>query len=123
MENKKTLKINCTVCDARNITEELLSSYDKVEINTASIITSPQAQTLFGKYKTRLNCASTTNLDENVNVSTINGPVTIAPNQMTPEGKIYLMVNGPLEILPGCEEVLKNYASMMINGPVTCPEK
>lgn len=122
MENKKNLEINCIVGDVRNITEELLSAYGKVEINAAHIITSPEAQTLLGKYKVNLNFATTTTDDGNISVSTINGPMTIAPGQVMPEGKIYLNVNGPLEILPGSEEILKNYAGMMINGPITCPE-
>lgn len=122
MENKKTLKINCTVCDVRNVTEELLNVYNEVKINAVHIITSPKAQALLGRYNVRLNCAGTTTSDENVSASTINGPLTIAPDQVMPEGKIYLIVNAPLEILPGCEKVLKSYAGMTVNGPVTCPE-
>lgn len=122
MENKKNLKINCAVCDVRNVTEELLNTYGEVEINAACIITSPEVQALLGKYKAKLNCAATATLDGNVSVSTINGPMTIAPGQVMPEEKVYLIINGPLEILPGSENVLKNYTGMTINGPVTCPE-
>lgn len=122
MENNKNLKINSAVCDVRNVTEELLSTYGEVEINAACIITSPEVQALLGKYKAKLNCAATATLSGNIGVSTINGPMTIAPGQVMPEEKIYLIVNGPLEILPGCEEVMKNYVGMTLNGPVTCPE-
>lgn len=122
MENKKNLKINCAVCDVRNVTEELLNTYSEVVINTACIITSPEAQALLGKYKARLNCAATATLDENVGVSTINGPMTIAPGQVMMMEKVYLIINGPLEILPGSENSLKNYAGMTVNGPVTCPK-
>ncbi|MBD5488668.1 MAG: hypothetical protein HDR13_07715, partial [Lachnospiraceae bacterium] len=82
MENKKNLKINCAVCDVRNVTEELLNTYGEVAINTACIITSPVAQALLGKYKAKLNCAATATIDGNVGVSTINGPMTIAPGQV-----------------------------------------
>ena len=122
MENKKNLKINCTVCDVRNVTEELLKVYNEVKINAVHIITSPEAQALLGRYNVRLNCASTTTSNEKISVSTINGPLTIAPDQVMPEEKIYLLVNAPLEILPGCEKVLKSYAGMTVNGLVTCPE-
>lgn len=122
MENNKNLKINSAVCDVRNVTEELLSTYGEVEINAACIITSTEVQALLGKYKAKLNCAATATLSGNIGVSTINGPMTIAPGQVMPEEKIYLIVNGPLEILPGCEEVMKNYVGMTLNGPVTCPE-
>ena len=46
MENKKNLKVNCAVCDVRNITEDLLSTYAQVAINSATIITNPAAQAL-----------------------------------------------------------------------------
>ena len=51
MENKKKLEVNTATCDIRNITEETLSQYEKVEINTAAVITSPEAQVLLGKYQ------------------------------------------------------------------------
>ena len=44
MENKKTLKLDCALCDVRNITEELLSAYEKVKISAATLITNQAAQ-------------------------------------------------------------------------------
>lgn len=122
MENKKNLKVNCAVCDVRNITEELLSAYEEVKINAASMITSPAAQALLGRYAVKLNCASTITLEENVRFSTINGPLSITAGQAVPEEKLFLVVNGPVDIEAGCEEVLKSYSGMIVNGPVTCPE-
>ncbi len=121
MENKKTLKVNAAVCDVRNITEELLSACEEVKINAAGIITSPAAQALLSRYGARLNCANTVILEENARFSTVNGPLSITAGQAVPEEKLFLVANGPVDIEAGCEAVLKGYAGMIINGPVTCP--
>lgn len=121
MENKKTLKVNCAVCDVRNITEELLSAYEEVKINAASMITGPAAQALLGRYAAKINCASTITLEENVRFSTVNGPLSITAGQAVPEEKLFVVANGPVDIEAGCEEVLKSYSGMIVNGPVTCP--
>ena len=121
MENKKTLKVNCAACDVRRITEDLLSSYAGVKINAANLITSPAAQALLGRYGVQLNCANTMPLEENVRFSTVNGPLTISAGQTPPEEKLVVSVNGPLTLEPGCEEALRSYTSMVVNGPVTCP--
>ena len=84
MENKKNLKVNCAACDVRGITEELLSAYESVKINAATIITSPAAQTLLGRAGAKLNCANTIALEENVRFSTVNGPLAITAEQAVP---------------------------------------
>lgn len=123
MENsKKNLNVNCAVCDARNISEELLSAYDEVKINAATIITSPEAQVLLGRHSVGLNCAGTETIAKDVRFVSVNGPMTISANQAAAEEKAYLVANGPVFVEPGSGEALKNYAGMTVNGPVTCPE-
>lgn len=121
MENKKNLKVNCAACDVRGITEELLSAYESVKINAATIITSPAAQTLLGRAGAKLNCANTIALEENVRFSTVNGPLSITAEQAVPEEKVFWVVNGRVDIESGCEETLKSCAGMVVNGPVICP--
>lgn len=121
MENKKNLKVNCAVCDVRNITEELMNTYESVKINAASLITSPAAQALLGRFGVSVNAASTLTLDGGVRLSTVNGPLSITAGQAVPEEKVFLIANGPVDIESGCEDVLKSYAGGVINGPVTCP--
>lgn len=122
MENKKTLKVNCAVCDVRHITEELLNTYAQVKINAATIITNHEVQALLGRYGVKLNAASTLNLDEDVRFTSVNGSGRIFPGQTMAGEKVFLFVNGTLEIEAGSEEVLKNYAGIMVNGSLTCPE-
>ncbi|MDE7220333.1 MAG: hypothetical protein K2O45_12045 [Oscillospiraceae bacterium] len=122
MENKKNLKVSATVCDVRNITEQLLSTYEQVEINASIIITSQEAQALLGRYGVKLSASATRSLDEAVRFSSVNGSASIFPGQTMTEEKVFLTVNGSLEIEPGSEEVLKNYVGIMVNGSLTCPE-
>lgn len=122
MENKKNLKINAAVCDVRNITEELLSTYAQVAINSSVIITSQEAQALLSRYGVKLDAATVLSLEGEVRFSSINGSGRIFPGQTMAEGKVFLMVNGTLDIEPGSEEVLKRYAGIVVNGALTCPE-
>lgn len=123
MENKKNLKINAAVCDARNVTEEYLSRYDSVRINTAVLVTSPEAQAVLGKCGVKINAATNLSLtDETVRFSTINAPVTISAGQTVPDQKTAVIINGPVTLESGCEAVLDSYAYLCVNGPVTCPE-
>ena len=94
----KKLKINAATCDVGKVTEETLSAYDKVEIHTACIVTSPAAQALMGRYAVRVNAAGNLMLDGDVRITTINGPMSIHPGQDVPEEKEYLQVNGLLDI-------------------------
>ena len=121
MENKKKLEVNTATCDIRSITEEVLSQYEKVEINTATVFTSPAAQALLGKYQVEINAASNISVEGDVRFSTVNGPLTLSAGQAAPQEKIIACVNGPLTLEPGCEEALKSYVCMTVNGPVTCP--
>ena len=121
MENKKTLKISAAVCDVRNVTEELLSAYEKVQISAATVITSRAAQALLGKYAAKLSCAETMTVEGNLRFAQFNGSMKISPSQVVAEEKTFLMVNGTLDIEAGSEEALKNYVAIMANGSVTCP--
>jgi len=122
MENKKMLKVSCAVCDVRNITEDLLSTYAQVAINSAAVITNREAQALLGRHGVKLSAASTLNLEGDVRFSSVNGCGRIFPGQTMPEEKVFLIVNAALDIEPGSEEILKNYAGIMVNGALTCPE-
>lgn len=123
MENKKNLKINAAVCDVRRVTEEYLSGFGSVKINSATLITSPEAQAVLGKCGVQVNAASNVSLtDEAIRFSTVNGPMTLSAGQAVPEQRTAAIINGPLTLEPGCEKVLESYAYLCINGPVTCPE-
>lgn len=123
MENKKNLEINAVLCDARKVTEEYLSHYGSVEINAATLVTSPEAQAVLGRCGVKINAVSNISLtDETVRFSTINGPMTLSAEQTVSGQRTVAVINGPVTLEPGCEKVLESYAYLCINGPVTCPE-
>lgn len=118
---KKNLKINCATCDARKLTEDVLSAYEKVKINCANVVVSPASQALLSRYGVSLNCAGIVVVPEDAQVFTINGSRKITPND-APAGRTYLMVNGFVEIAPGSEKALESYVGISINGCLICPE-
>lgn len=122
MENKKNLKINAVLCDARKVTEEYLSHYGSVKIDAAALVTSPEAQAVLGKCGVKINATASISLTEDIRFSIMNGPTTISARQTVPGQRTAAMINGPVTLEPGCEAVLDSYAFLCINGPVTCPE-
>ena len=122
MENKKNLKISAVLCDARKVTEEYLSHYNSVKISTTVLISSAEAQAVLGKCGVKLHTVYNINMEKNVRFSVINGPMTISARQTVSGQTSAALINGPVTLEPGCEEVLDSYAFLCINGPVTCPE-
>lgn len=122
MESKRSLQVNCSTCDVRRATEELLSTYESVKINAATVITNQAAQALLAKHNVKINCAGVRNLEDDVCFTTFNGGYVITPSASAPEEKTFLMLNGTLEIEPGSEEALKGYAAIIVNGSVNCPK-
>lgn len=118
---KKNLKINCATCDARKLTEDVLSAYENVKINCASLIVSPDSQALLNRFGASLNCAGITEVPMDVQFSAINGSHSITAADV-PSGRTYLMVNGALEIEPGSEKSLEAYYGIHVNGCLTCPK-
>ena len=119
---KKILKINTALCDTRKVKEETLAEYDEIKINSAIVLVSPESRTLLSKYPVKINTSSVLEVEGEVTVSAINGAHTLEPGSALPQGKCYLMVNGMLEVSPGCEELLKTYVGIAVNGMVTCPK-
>lgn len=122
MENKKNLQVNTAVCDIRSVSEETLAAYGQVSIDCATLISSPEAKALLARHHVEVSTATTLSLDGAVQVSTVNGTMQLTPGQAASVEKIFLLVNGCLDIAPGCEEMLKSYAGIMVNGTVDAPE-
>lgn len=117
----KKMIINCSNCDARKVTEQTLSAYETIVINAATILVSPESKELLNRYGVAMNCASVTELDADVEVSTINGSAEIKSTDAI-IGKRFLTVNGSVTIGPDTQKVLEQYVGICVNGSVTCPE-
>lgn len=122
MENRKNLEVNAGVCDIRAVTEEALTAYGKVNIACGLLLSNPEARALMSRYEVQIDAGQTMELKGDVKLSVANGRLKLTPGQTPPAEGTVLLVNGSLDIAPGCEELLKSYVSMMINGSVTIPE-
>lgn len=118
----KTLRINCSICDARNVQESVLAAYERVSINCALLMVTPEAMELLNRYQVAMNVANSLNLEKDVRLSVINGALELRPGQSLPAERTYLVVNGSLVIAPGSEALVKSYLGIQVNGSVTCPE-
>lgn len=117
----KKMVINCANCDARKVTEETLAAYETIVINAAAILVSPATKELMNRYGVVMNCASVTELEADVEVSSVNGSAQIKSTDAA-AGKRYLTVNGSLTIGPDTQKVLEQYVGISVNGSVTYPE-
>lgn len=117
----KKMIINCSNCDARKVTEETLSAYETIVINASTILVSPATKELMNRYGVVMNCASVTELEADVEVSSVNGSAQIKSTDAA-AGKRYLTVNGSLTIGPDTQKVLEQYVGISVNGSVTYPE-
>lgn len=118
---KKKLVINTSLCDARNVSEETLESYENITINAAIVVTTPESGKLLHKYNVVMNCSDVVEIDKDVELMSFNGKHAIHASDA--EGKpAVLMVNGSLTIEPGAEKAVSRFVSICVNGSVSYPE-
>ena len=118
----KKLMINCATCDARNALEENYAHYEQITINCAMVLTSPNAKAVMNKLPFVLNCANVLEVEDDVDVRTINGSSEIRSGDAVPASKYYMLVNGSLTIGPDTQKQLAQCVGMTVNGSLTCPE-
>ncbi len=117
----KKLLINCGNCDTRNVKESTLSAYESIVINCGAVLVSPESKDLLNQYGVTLNCGNVKELDRDVQIKTINGSAQIRSSDAMTD-RVYLQVNGALEIGPDTQAVLQQYVGICVNGSVTYPE-
>ena len=121
MEKKKRYLLNCEVCDARKMHENLFDPYDEVVINADVLLVNEDARRNLSRYPIQLNVDNIVEAEGDVDVQVQNGWMELKCGQM-PARKTVLVVNGGLAISPGTEELLKNYLAIIVNGSVRYPE-
>lgn len=122
MEEKKTLVINSGLCDTRQVREETLAGYEKIVLNCGEVVVSPESRALLNRYPVTMNAGSVLELEEGVELVRRKGKVTLAPGQAPRGKKVFLSVQGTLEVAPGSEETLAAYAGIRVRGNILCPE-
>ena len=118
---KKKLKINAAICDARNVTEATLESYESVDINAALILVSKDSKELISRYDVNMNAASIQETPADIEVMIQNGKyeITDGTNLSKP---VALVVNGKLDITTASQEVLEKFYLIIVNGLVEYPD-
>lgn len=122
MEKKKVLSVRAAVCDIRGLREETLAGYERVRLDCGVVLASPESRELLSRSGAEVKAANVLDIDGDVKVSSVNGRAEITPAQAAPPCRIYLIVNGVLDIAPGSEDQLRHYAGITVNGSVACPK-
>lgn len=120
-ETKKSLNVNCALCDATALTEEKLQCWSRVHINCATVLTSEESSVLFAKYGVSTNCATVLKAPAGTKVVIQNGSGTLGAGE-PPEDPTFLIVNGSLTVEKGAEQCLLGYVHIVVNGSILCPE-
>ncbi len=85
------------------------------------MIVTPESTLLLSSYDVTMNCGNVLELEKDVKLQSVNGKVEIRSTDV-PSGRIYLNINGKLDIGPNTQEVLGQYVGIHVNGKVMCPE-
>lgn len=118
---KKSLILNCDVCDSRNMKEEDYRQYETVTINSEVLIVNEVSKGMLLRLSVRQNIERTLECEEETDVRIVNGAYEITADRM-PQKPVILVANGPLKVMPGTETVLGKYKCLIINGPAEFPE-
>lgn len=121
MEQKKSMRINCALCDMSNVAESTLAAYESIFVKAALVLTSAKTQELMPKYHVVVDAATVLVKPDNAELKVVNGKCEIMPGG-APNQPVALLVNGSLEIGKGTEEILRHYAFIQVNGSVTYPD-
>lgn len=119
--SKKNLVVNAATCDARKVSDETLSSYENINLNAATLLTTSDSRTLLHKYNVAMNCAKVVEVSEDADIMFHNGKYTLGAKDKG-EKPAVLNINGTLTIEPGAEEAIKRFVSIIVNGKVIYPE-
>lgn len=120
MMEKKKLEVNTAICDARNVTEAVLESYESVKINAAMILVSAETKELISRYNVNMNTALVMEVPREIELMVQNGSYDITDSTVLSK-PVVLVVNGTLDIRTSNQEVLDNFTSIIVNGLVSSP--
>ena len=118
----KKLIINCATCDARGVQAELYANYEAITINSATLLTSPEAKAALSSLPLTLNCSNVLEVPADARLLTFNGRYEVNSSDAVPTHPYFLLVNGALNIHPGTQAQLASCVGIAVNGSLTCPE-
>lgn len=122
MKNGKKLVVNTAICDMRAATEEGLSAYSLITINSAMVLLTPEVQAMLPELPLKINCADINCVPREAECAVYNGPHTIKASNILPKEHSLMIANGRLLVEPGTEEILRRYDSIVVNGQLICAQ-
>ena len=121
MDEKKTLTINCEICDTRNVREETMDQYEQIVINGDILVEDERSKEVLNRLPVVFRVDQVLEVEPDTEFVVRNGSYEIRGVSAS-EKKIVMVVNGMLMICPGSEKVLENYVKIVVNGQVLYPE-
>lgn len=121
MDEKKTLTINCEICDTRNVREETMDQYEQIVINGDILVEDERSKEVLNRLPVVFRVDQVLEVEPDTEFVVRNGSYEIRGASAS-EKKIVMVVNGMLMICPGSEKVLENYVKIVVNGQVLYPE-
>ena len=113
--------INAGLCDARDLSEESLSGFDNITVNTSMLIVNERSRELLSRYNVMLNAGDIVDLPDgqDITLRSINGRGEIGPGS---DGTgVLLAVNGRLTIADGSRDAVNSYCKISVNGKILMP--
>lgn len=117
---KRKLVVNAAICDARNVSEETLNSYESIDINAATVLVSKESKLLMSRYNINMNTAEVLEASSDAELMVQNGRYEISDSTLLSK-PVVLIVNGTLDITTSSQEVLEMFVSIQVNGAVSYP--
>ncbi|MEI2995375.1 MAG: hypothetical protein V8T24_11060 [Roseburia hominis] len=101
MEKKKRYLLNCEVCDARKMHENLFDPYDEVVINADVLLVNEDARRNLSRYPIQLNGDNIVEAEGDVDVQGAERLDGTNAGQMPARKTVLVVANGGLAIWPG----------------------
>lgn len=121
MAEKKEFRLNCDVCDARKVREEMLEGYENIIINADVMLVNEASRRILDRYPIHMNVDTLVEAEGDIDIQVQNGKMELSAGQAL-EKEAVLCVNGTLTIAPQTEEILKKYNAIIVNGTVRYPK-
>ncbi len=118
----KNLMIDCATCDARKALPENYKQYEKITINTAAFVTNSSGKAFLNTLPITLNCSSMIEVEDDVDLRTINGHGEIKSGDTFSDKRFVMQVNGSLTIEANTEQYLQQCVAILVNGSVLYPQ-
>lgn len=120
--DKKKLVINTSICDVRNVSENVLDQYESIAINAAVILVSEEAKESLAKHDVNMNAAEILEVSKEAEVIVENGSYELDAGTLFSK-KVVLIVNGSLCLKKDISlDTIDRIDKIIVNGSFEYPD-